>query len=740
MKSVLEFLKQKSAEPLWQDVLRNSWGRSEAIDGQVNRIWKDFHPTLTKGRLLEVYRLMVLSRRIDDREVTLQKQAEAWFTISGAGKEATLVAAGLILRRTDPICAYYRDRALILARGVTTRELLMEAVAAAEDPASGGRQMPAHWGHAPLNVVSQSSPTGSNALPASGLAEALKKAHLIPDDLNYPPDTVVYISVGDATCSEGEVYEALKNAAIHSAPMLLHLEDDGYGISVPASEQHPGGDPSRFLGAFPGMRVIKFDGTDFRASWKAWNEGVRHARSGRGPVILHAMVTRLYSHSSTDDQKKYRTAADVRWEQERDPIERMARELVGYEIAHPQELLQIHEAIEREIVEAVDAVLKLPKTDTTKLFATTYQYDPRRTAADYAARFGGKHSEKAGALLGMAEAITQCQAELFAADPRFVAFGEDIADFSLANYRHKDALEGKGGVFGLTKGLQKKFGPERVFNAPIAEASIVGRAIGYALAGFVPIVEVQFRDYLNPAWQQTVDEAATMSYRSNGTYQCPMVVRMSFGGYLGGAGAMWHSESGIGPLMNYPGLRICVASNARDAVGLLREAAYSGDVVLFMEPKALYRRKDPFLEATYPDFDYRIPLGRSVSYGDGKDLTIITYGNLAPICNRAMGELARGGVRARMIDLLWLAPLDEEAIREHAAATGKVLIAEEDRRAGGAGGTIADVIMKDRALRRRVDIERVAAKDVRVSYGPVGERAVLPQLEDVLAGARALLA
>ena len=732
MESVLTFLKEKAAEPLWQDVVRASWGRADMLDGQSNRTWPDYHDTLTKGRLLEIYRIMVLSRRLDDREIVLQKQAQCWFSISGAGKEATLVSAGLLLRRTDPICPYYRDRALVLARGVTTREMLMEAVAAAADPASGGSQMPAHFGHAPLAIISQTSPTGSNALPASGLAEAMLKARLIPQDLKYPRDSVVYVSVGDATCSEGEVYEAIKNAALWRAPLLVHLEDDGYGISVPLSEQHPGGDPSRALGAFAGLRTLRFDGTDLRASWRAWEDAIDHARGRRGPVLLHAKVARLYSHSSTDDQKKYRTAADVRWEHERDPIERFARELVGYEIAHPNELLEIHASIEAEISAAQQEVLALPKTDTTTLTATSYQYDPARTAAEFARR--GIRSESAGKRMTMAESITACQAELFAADPRFVAFGEDIADFSLRNFRYKDHLDGKGGVFGLTKGLQKKFGPDRVFNAPIAEASIVGRAIGYSLAGFLPIVEIQFRDYLNPAWQQLVDEAATMAFRSNGAFHCPMVIRMSYGGYLGGAGAIWHSESGVGPLMNYPGLRLCVPSNARDAVGCLREAAYSGDIVLFMEPKALYRRRDPFLDVDYPAPDYRVPLGTSRVYGDGKALTIVTYGNTAPICHRALKELD-----ARMIDLLWLAPLDEAAIREHALATGKLLIVDEDRRAGGAGATIADAILKDRDARRRVEIARVAAKDCRVSYGPVGEAAVLPQIEDVLEGARELL-
>lgn len=734
MEQVLAFLKQKATEPLWQDVVRASWGRSNPVDGQSNRAWPDYHPALTKRRLLEMYRLMVLSRRLDDRELMLQKQGHCWFAIAGAGKEAALAAAGMILRKSDPLLPYYRDRALVLARGVTSRELLMQAVAAAADPASGGRQMPSHFGHAGLGIICRSSTTGTNILPAVGLAEAIKKGRLIPGHLAYPPDSIVYASVGDASCSEGEVYEGLKEAALTRAPLLCHLEDDGYGISVPVSEQHPGGDPSRFLGAFPGMRVIRVDGTDLRASWEAFVEAVAHVRSGAGPVIVHSRMPRLYSHSSTDDQNKYRTAADVRWERERDPIERLAQELVAYEIAHPDELLGLHDQVEQEIEGALGEVLGLPKTDPSTLLTTVYHYAPERTAAELAKR--AVPSAHAGQVMTMADAINACLMELFAADPRFVAFGEDVADFSQENWKHRDELPGKGGVFGITRGLQRAFGPARVFNTPIAEASVVGRAAGYALAGFLPIVEVQFRDYLSPAWQQLVDEAATLAWRSNGSFACPMVVRMAYGGYLGGAGAIWHSESAVGPLINYPGLRVAVPSNARDAVGMLREAAYSGDIVAFLEPKALYRRRGPFLDVEYPAADYRVPLGTSRLYGDGGDLTIVTYGNLAHVCFEAMGLLAAEGIRARMLDLLWLAPMDEEAIRRHAGATGRVLIVDEDRRLGGAGATIADAILKDRALRRRVDIERVAALDCRVSYGPVGETAVLPQLEQVLAAAR----
>lgn len=709
MEAFVEFLRRKVDEPAVVD----------------DRARAGYHASLTRDDLLRAFRLMVTSRRLDDRELLLQKQGKAWFAIAGAGKEAALIAAGFVLRPTDPIFGYYRDRALVLTRGFTPREMLLQAVAAREDPSSGGRQMPSHWGDPARAVMIGLSPTGINALPASGMAEALVKAHLLAEP-KYPRDAVVYASVGDATCSEGEVYEALKNAAITRARLVFHIENDGYGISVPLSEQIPGGNPARLFSGILGLRIIEVDGTDFRASFDAFRDAAGHARSGAGPVIVHSRVVRLYSHSSTDDQRKYRTKSDVASEQERDPLERLARELVAFGIATPRELLDIQEQVHHELDALTDEVSTLPKTDVTTLESSAY-------AAGRGPLSAIKSS--AGPVTVIAEAINRCLGELMEADGRIVMWGEDIADFSIRNYRYKDELDGKGGVFGITKGLQKRFGPERVFNAPIAEASIVGRAAGYSLLGFLPIVEIQFRDYLNPAWQQLVDFVATMRWRSNGAFACPMVIRMSYGGYLGGAGAIWHSEAAAGPLMHHPGLRVCVPSNGRDAAGLLREAAASGDIVLFLEPKALYRRKDEFLDVEYPAPDYRVPMGSSKLYGAGKDLTIVTYGNLAPICYRAMKELGS----ARMIDLLWLSPLDEDAIRRHAAETKRVLVVDEDRRTCGAGSAVVDAILKDRALRRKVDVERVAAKHCRVSYGPVGERAVLPQFDDVMAAARAML-
>ena len=457
-------------------------------------------------------------------------------------------------------------------------------------------------------------------------------------------------------------------------------------------------------------------------------------------MLLRSKVLRLYSHSSTDDMRKYRPRLDLAIEyEERDPLIRFARELVEFGIASVSELRELTKDVEREVLGAADAVLQLPKTDVRKLLSNVYAYDPPAAKEAYAEVFEGRASARAGETLVMADAINACLGELMEAMPEIVMWGEDIADLSRTNFRKHPELEGKGGVFGITKGLQRRFGPDRVSNSPIAEASIVGRAVGWSLQGFLPIVEVQFRDYLNPAWQQLVDNVATMSWRSDGRFTCPMIVRMAYGGYLGGAGALWHSESANGPLLHHPGLRVCVPSNAEDAVGALRAAAFCGDPVLFNESKSRYRFRDEFMERKYPGPDFVLWPGTARTYGEGRDLAIVTYGTTTPLCFRAMQMLEADGIRARMVDLCWLNPLDAESIRAAADACGRVLVVEEDRRTCGAGAAIADVIYRDRELRRRVDVERIAAKDCRVSYGPVGERAVLPQTEEILRTARELV-
>ena len=706
-----------------------------------------YHRSLTAADLLDMFRTMVLSRLLDEREFMLQKQMQAWFSIFGAGKEAAQAAAGKALRPTDPLWGYYRDRAITLQRGVTPYEMLLQAVSAATDPASSGRQMPAHFGHAGKAVIIQGSPVGFQCLPSVGLAEGIAKTGKLLGSGKYPNDAVVYTSLGDATTAEGEVYEALRAAILSKAPVIVHIQDDGFGISVPLEEQVPGEDVLALFRGWPGLATWDFDGTEVRDSYDAFSEAAAHCRARRGPALVRSRTLRLMSHSSTDDMRKYRIPADIARDFERDPIPKFARQLVAYGLASRKELSAVVDAARTEIERATGEALKAPKGDSKKFLDDIYAYDPRKAKDRWTRAVAGQTSSRAGQVLPLADSMKLSLHELMEIEPRIVMWGEDIADLSPKTLERHPELKGKGGVFGITEGLQRKFGSDRVANSPISESSIVGRAVGYALQGFLPVVEVQFRDYLNPAWQQLVDQAATLRWRSGGRFEGPMVIRMSYGGYLGGAGAMWHSESANGPILNHPGLRVCVPGNARDAAALLRAAAFCGDVVLYMEPKALYRRNDEafglakgeYMEQPYPGYDVVAWPGVAATYGKGKDLAIVTYGNTTPLSMRAMHELEKDGIRSRVIDLRWLNPLDEKAIKAAADDCGKVLVVDEDRRMCGAGAAIADVIYRDRALRKSVDVERVAAMDCRVSYGPIGERAVLPQVDDILAGARALL-
>jgi 2-oxoisovalerate dehydrogenase E1 component len=733
------FLEKASDVLSWNQVVQHSWGPSRPANGHTD-VLAAYHPTLTIHDLVHCYRTMVTSRRTDERELMLQRQGQAWFSASCAGKETSLAAAGLVLRATDPLWGYYRDRTLMLMRGFTPREMLMQSVAAAADPASGGRQMPEHWSSPERAIAPYLSPVGAQCIPAAGLAEALAATGKLIGTGTFPPDAICYSSLGDGTTAEGEFYESLRAAINSRAPLLVHIMDDGFGISVPVSEQVPGGDVLSLFRGWPNLTVIENDGLDFRASYENFRRGADLCRSGRGPVLLRSKVLRLYSHSSTDDQKKYRPKEDVVIEyEERDPLLLFAQELVEYGIASAQELREINREVDAEILVAVDEVLKLPKTDASRLATNIYAYDPPKSKADWARATAGRACARKGETLVMADAISACLNELMEMLPRIVMWGEDVADLSKVEFAAHPALEGKGGVFGITKGLQRRFGPDRVMNAPIAEASIVGRAAGWAIQGFLPVVEVQFRDYLAPAWQQLVDNVATLRWRSDGHFSCPLVIRMAYGGYLGGAGAIWHSESANGPILHYPGVRLCVPSNPEDAVGLLRAAAFSDDPVCYCESKSRYRFRDEFMERKYPGHDFVLWPGTSRTYGDGKDLAIITYGTTTTLCYRTMQMLEADGIKARMIDCCWLNPLDVEGIRAAADECGLVLIVEEDRRTCGAGAAIADVIYRDRELRRRVDVERIACKDSRVSYGPVGERAILPQQDEILKTARELV-
>jgi 2-oxoisovalerate dehydrogenase E1 component len=676
--------------------------------------------------LLEIYRLMVLSRRTDETEKGLLLRGKTGWSAASAGCEAAGVVAGFLLRKTDPILTTYRDRAVVIARGVTPYEMFLEALSARTDPASGGRQMSCHWGHKKLAVLPSATPTGAQCLPAQGVAEAMREG-----------DGIVYVSVGDSTVSQGEFYEALKSACLTRSPIIFHALNNEYGISVHIREQHPEG---RFLNLFqgwPSLKCLDVDGTSVFDSLPAWKEAIDHARSRKGPVLLQSRVVRLYSHSSSDDQRKYRPAGELAREQERDPIPKYERELLAFRIATEGQLKEIRDEIEAELTEAVIEASREPKTDVGRLMADVFQPDAK---SEYESLVRNRRSEAAGRTLKMSESLNQCLMELMELDSRIVVWGEDIADMPAHLLkRHRDELEGKGGVFGVTKGLQRKFGNRRAFNSPLAEATIVGKAVGYAARGFRPVVEIQFRDFLSPGWTQLVDIAATTSYRSGGHYACPIVVRMASGGYLLGAGGPWHSEMAAGALMHYPGLQIAVPSNGRNAPMLLRAAIYSNNPVVLLEPKSLYARREGYFETPYPDFDQVAWPGTSETIGDGKDLAIVTFGNTTWMTLDAVRKLEEEGVRARVVNLLWLNPLDEESIRSAADECGALLVVDEDRETCGAGMAILNALWKDPDLRRRVDADRVCAKNCRVPFGEVGERYVLPQVEDIYRAALKLV-
>ena len=675
--------------------------------------------------LVQAFRLMYTSRRVDDREILLKRQNKIFFQISAAGHEAIQVAAGLALRPGfDWFYPYYRDRALALALGVTPYEMMLQAAGAACDSASGGRQMPSHWSDPAKHIVTGSSPTGTHYGQAVGCAEANRYVGR--------EGVVTLVCSGEGATSEGEFWEALNAACLTHAPVLFLVEDNGFAISVPVEQQTAGGSISQVVSGFPGLFRREVDGTDFIASFRAMQQAVRYCREGNGPALVHAHCIRPYSHSLSDDEKLYKTAAERAAEAKRDPLVLFPALLIEHDIVDRRALERMTQEIDKEIHDvAVEALEQEPPSASTAL-AHLYseKVDPTSSAFDTEPQFTGEPRT-------MVDLINDTLREEMRRSELIVVFGEDVADCSRDG--HLDEVKGKGGVFKVTAGLQAEFGSKRCFNAPIAEAAIVGRATGMATVGLKPICEIQFFDYIWPAMMQIRDELATLRWRSHGGFSAPIVMRVPIGGYLNG-GAIYHSQCGEVAFTHIPGLRVVFPSNALDAAGLLRTAIRCDDPVLFLEHKRLYR--EPYNRSLNAGTEYMIPFGKAKIVKPGHSLTIVTYGAVVQKALQAAMQVERrhDGSSIEVIDLRTLAPYDWEAIKTSVEKTSRVMIAHEDCLSWGYGAELAARIADEMFHHLDAPVRRVGAMDTWVGYHPQLENVILPQVEDLAREAEKLLA
>jgi len=695
---------------------------------------------LSREQLVEFYRLMYLSRRTDDREIVLKRQQKIFFQVSCAGHEALLVAAGMAMRPGyDWFFPYYRDRAICLALGNTVEEQLLQAVGAAEDTASGGRQMPSHWSSKKLNIVTPSSSTATQCLHAIGCAEAGRYFARHPEaaakhegdyrefkDVKFHGDEVTYVSIGEGATSQGEFWESLNTASNGKLPVLYVIEDNGYAISTPVEANTPGGNISRLVANFPNFHFAEVDGTDAVASYQAMVEAVAYCRSGRGPALVHGHVIRPYSHSLSDDERNYRSAAELEADSLRDPIARMQMWLLREGILDEDAINRLERQVDEEVQRAADRAARavLPTVDSITRHVYSEDLSPLDARFQTEPQPTAEKTERT-----MADLINACLKDEMRRDQRIVVFGEDVADATRDEALRAGKLKGKGGVFKLTAGLQTEFGNDRCWNSPLAEANIVGRGIGMAVRGLKPVVEIQFFDYIWPAMHQMRNELALIRWRSNGEFSCPMVIRVPIGGYLTG-GSIYHSQSGESIFTHTPGVRVVMPSNALDALGLLRTAIRCDDPVLFLEHKRLYR--ETFGRAVYPGPEYCIPFGKAKVVRPGKDLTVVTYGAVVPRALQAAEKLHRAkGIDVELIDLRSLAPYDWETIAESVRKTNRVIVAHEDMLSWGYGAEIAARIGDELFHDLDAPVRRVAAMDTFVAYQPLLEDAILPQPEDL---------
>ena len=651
-----------------------------------------------KKQLLDIYRNMILARKLDDREMTLLKQGKAFFHIGCSGHEAAqLAAANNMKPSVDWAYPYYRDAALCLGLGMSGKDQLLAFLAKDADPSSGGRQMPQHYGNKDLRIVTQSSPTGTQFLQAVGCSMSRKWEK---------SKEIVYVSSGEGSTSEGEFHEALNWSSREKLPVIFHIQDNGYAISVPVSDQIAGSSVFDMVSGYENLAKYDVDGTNFFETNLAFQQAADRARKGKGPSVIVSRVVRLLSHSSSDDQRKYRSEKDLELDMARDPIIKFEKDCLGAKVITKKDIKDIQSEAEKYIEEAVSWVESQddpdPKTALDHIFSDISEPEEPEI---------NSINDK----IVMVDAINHALDEEMEVNKKMIVYGEDIAD-------------PKGGVFTATKGLTDKYGKERVFNSPLAEASIVGTAIGLAVTGWKPCVEIQFGDYIWPAMMQIRDEAACIRYRSNGAWTSPLVIRVAVGGYI--HGGLYHSQSIDSYFFNIPGIRVAFPSNASDAKGLLKSSLRMDDPVIFLEHKGLYRQG--YAATPEPDKDYVLPFGKANLIEEGDILTIVTWGAMVQksidaikLCNLEKGDVD-------LIDLRTLNPIDWAAIHNSVEKTGKLLIVHEDLLTGGVGAEIAAKISDELFEELDGPIKRVAAKDCHVPYHDLLEKEVLPQTEQIV--------
>ncbi len=665
---------------------------------------------LGSDELLKALRLMILARSIDNKAMRLLRQGKTFFHIAGAGHEAIQAAVTLQLdAKKDWLFPYYRDLTIVMGTGVTPKEFFLQCFAKADDPSTGSRQLPCHWGHTEINLPTQSSPTGTQFLNAVGTALASVKTGV---------NNVTYVSSGEGTTSQGEFHEAVNWASREKLPVLFVIENNKYAISVPVGQQSGGKDHSiaEMMAGYDNLFRAKIDGTDYEQSYNTVNEAVQYIKSGKGPALIEAEVVRLLSHSSSDDQKKYRDPKELEEDKRRCPIEKLAGKMIASGILTKEKYNSLKAEIEEQIDAAADEASE--HADPKAEDAATHVFDE----SGLKDTFEYEKSQPSGKPIVMVDAINHALHEELERNDKIYIFGEDIAD-------------SKGGVFTATKGLSTKFGFERVFNSPLAEASIVGVATGMAIAGLKPVVEIQFGDYIWPAFMQFKSELATMRYRSNNQWHAPVVARVAVGGYI--HGGLYHSQNIESIFAHVPGIYIAYPSNAADAKGLLKTACRLNDPVLFCEHKGLYRQS--FAMSPSPDADYLVPFGKAKVVREGEDITVVSYGASMWDSVMAAKRLEEEGYSVEVIDLRTIIPLDEETIFNSVKKTGKVMVIHEDSLTAGFGGEVAARIADSCFTYLDGPVKRLAAKDCHIPYAPILENAVLPNREDIYKGIKELL-